>query len=202
MSSEIEGMLQLNSKGNMKVLESFYDDSVKLSDHLQKRKKTILFIQALKLKHRYTRGQIVQLAVKHSLDVVGEKISQSTAYREYDFAMKIFGDTDDVQIRGEIAVAKDLTYKKFIKADKVGDEEMALKWYKEWRALFPKDVGELKDYDPDKLEKNNYEFSLSKKTDDALAVHLNSGVVDFNKFGVTDVDCEVLKDDDKAKGTE
>lgn len=197
MSSEIEGILQLNSKGNLKIIESFYDSQVKLSDHLEKRKKTILFVQALKLKHRFTKGDIVQLTVKHSQEVIGEQISQSTAYREYDFAMKIFGDTDDVQIRGEIAVMKDLTYKKFIKADKVGDEEMALKWYKEWRALFPKDVGELKEYDRDKLEANNYEFSLSKKTDEALAVHLNTGVVDLNKFGVEDTDFEILGNDDK-----
>lgn len=199
MSSEIEGMLQLNSKGNLKVMESFYDDSVKLSDHLQKRKKTILFIQALKLKHRYTRGQIVQLAVKHSLDVVGEKISQSTAYREYDFAMKIFGDTDDVQIRGEIAVAKDLTYKKFIKADKIGDEEMALKWYKEWRALFPKDVAELNEYDREKLEKNNYEFSLSTNVEKPLGQHLNNGLVDLNKFGIQDAEFEILENDNQTK---
>lgn len=198
MSSEIEGMLQLNSKGNLKIIESFYDEQVKLSDHLEKRKKSILFIQALKLKHRYTRGQIVQLAVKYSEEVIGEKISQSTAYREYDFAMKIFGDTDDVQIRGEIAVMKDLTYKKYIKADKVGDEEMALKWYKEWRALFPKDVGELKEYDPDKLEANNYEFSLSKSTDAALEMHLNNGLVDLNKFGVQDTEFEIIKNDDKT----
>lgn len=202
MSSEIEGMLQLNSKGNLKVMESFYDDSVKLSEHLQKRKKTILFIQALKLRHRYTRGQIVQLAVKHSLDVVGEKISQSTAYREYDFAMKIFGDTDDVQIRGEIAVAKDLTYKKFIKADKVGDEEMALKWYKEWRALFPKDVAELNEYDRDKLEKNNYEFTLRSSTEIPLGQHLNNGLVDLNNFGIQDAEFEILEDDNQAKREE
>lgn len=197
--SQVKEMLALTHKGNQKILESFHDDSIKLSEHLAQRKVRVMFVQQLKLTHDFTQSEIVKHLIKFTEQTEGKAISQATAYREYSFAMMIFGNADEVQIRGEIAVMKDLCMKEYRDAKKRGDEELAHKWYKEYRALFPKDVQDLKDYDPDKLEANEYKFVMQRETEKVVAEHFGSGSIDLNSFKPVDIEFEEIQDEDDTE---
>ena len=122
------------------------------------------------------------------------KVSQAPAYRDYSWAMQIFGELDKSDINAERAILADSYWQLYQMALKDRDLEQARKALDSYSRLFNFDKEE-KEINFEKITANEYHIRMSRKSAKMLRAALASGVVDFNSLPATDTDYEDITDD-------
>lgn len=165
-----------------KIQASYLDDSsVVLTDKQEIIKKRLSHAWALRLNNKYSPHQVVQILIRE------HNISQATAYRDYNWAMQIFGNLDATNLAAEKQILKEAFWNAYQKAVKVGNLEMEVKALKEYRSLFNFDESENQ-IDPNKIQAHEYKIQLVRWAYPKLAAMVEGGVMDFNNLEVDDVE--------------
>ncbi len=169
------------------IKASYLDDSFTLSPEAKEKKKRLRHIFSLRIDNKYSRHQAIRLIMKEY------KISQSTAYREYNLAMQLCGDLDKTDKAAEKMIIADAYWQLYQMSLKERNIEQARKALDSYKSLFNFDENE-NEVDPNKIQAHEYHIHLSREGNKILRESLAKGVVDFNNYTV-DVDHEELKDD-------
>ena len=96
------------------------------------------------------------------------KVSQATAYRDYNWAMQIFGELDKVDVQAERMILAECYWQLYLKALKKGDLEQERK----------------------ALDSYEYHIKMSRKGMRMLRDAIGTGVVDFNELPAEEIDYE------------
>lgn len=190
----MELIKQTKDSSFAKIQASYLDDSsVVLTEKQQQIKNRLTHAWGLRLNNKYSPHQVIQILMKE------HQISQATAYRDYNWAMQIYGNLDATNLAAEKQMLKEALWNAYQKAVKAGNLEMEVKALKEYRSLFNFDESENQ-IDPNKIQAHEYKINLVRWAYPKLAAMFEGGVLDFNNLNVEDVDFkeapEVEEDED------
>ena len=184
MSKNLTKRVKLDKATNLdKIMASYFDDKIVLSD---KQKKMKLRMETA---FSYLRTMLsIQQTAKRIANDFG--ISEASAYRDVNRAMTVFGDIHDVNARGVRIVLREAYWRVYQLALKNKDLDMQLKALDKYQALFDFDEDMKNEELKDKIQAHIYKITIPRDIAKALKAQLNKGVMDFNDFGVEDVDYE------------
>ncbi len=171
------------------IKASYLDDDFQLSDKALKKKKRLQHIFALRLKNKYSRHQTIKVIQKEY------GISQSTAYREYNLSMQLFGDLDKTEKNAERLILAEAYWDLYKKALKKKNIEQARKALDSYKSLFNFEDNDI-EIDANKIQAHEYHIHLSREGNKILRDTLAKGVVDFNSYKVEDVEHEEIEDNE------
>jgi len=171
-----------------RISASHIDESIELTPAEQEIKARLRHIHALRMTNKYSKYQAIQIHIREM------GVSQATAYRDYSWAMQIFGELDKSDINAERAILADSYWQLYQMALKDRDLEQARKALDSYARLFNFDKEE-KEINFEKITANEYHIKMSRKSAKMLRAALASGVVDFNDLPATDTDYEDITDD-------
>lgn len=179
------------SKDSMlqQIKASYLDDNFKLSEEALKKKERLRHIFSLRLKNKYSRHQAVELIQKEY------GVAQSTAYRDYNWAMQLFGDLDKTDKNAERMIVADAYWQLYQMALKERNIEQARKALDSYKSLFNFGEDDVV-IDPNKIQAHEYHIHLSREGNKILRETLSKGVIDLNSYGVEDVEHEDVSYDE------
>jgi len=128
-------------------------------------------------------------------------VSQATAYRDYSWAMQIFGELDKSDINAERAILADSYWQLYLMALKDRNLEQARKALDSYSRLFNFDKEE-KEINFEKITANEYHIRMSRKSAKMLRAALATGVVDFNDIPATDAEYEDISEEPTDEATD
>ncbi len=171
-----------------RIKASYLDDNaVVLTDKELVRKERLAKAWGLRLNNKYSTHQVIQILRKDF------GISQATAYRDYNWAMQIYGDLDAVNLAAEKQILKEAFWNEYQIAKKKGDGELALKALKEYRGLFDFSADENQ-IDPNKIQAHEYHIQMPRSAYKKMDAIFKDGVVDFNNIDAEDIDYKEIND--------
>lgn len=165
-----------------RIKASYLDEtSVVLTEKEEQKKARLAHAWGLRVNNKYSAHQAIEILMRE------HKLSQSTAYREYNWAMQIFGDLDAVNLAAERLILKEALWNAYQKAVKSGNVELEIKALREYRSLFNFDESE-NPIDPNKIQAHEYHIRMPRWVYKKMDAMFGSGVVDFNNIDVEDVE--------------
>ena len=93
-----------------RISASHIDESIELTPAEQEIKARLRHIHALRMTNKYSKYQAIQIHMREM------KVSQSTAYRDYNWAMQIFGELDKVDVQAERMILAECYWQLYQKA--------------------------------------------------------------------------------------
>ena len=156
-----------------RISASHIDESIELTPAEQEIKARLRHIHALRMTNKYSKYQAIQIHMREM------KVSQATAYRDYNWAMQIFGELDKVECYWQL----------YLKALKKGDLEQERKALDSYKSLFNFDKEE-KEINFEKISAHEYHIKMSRKGMRMLREAIGTGVVDFNELPAEEIDYE------------
>lgn len=171
-----------------RISASYIDENFQLLPAEEAVKTRLRHIHGLRLSNKYSKHQAIQIHIREM------SVSQATAYRDYSWAMQIFGELDKSDINAERAILADSYWQLYQMALKDRDLEQARKALDSYSRLFNFDKEE-KEINFEKITANEYHIKMSRKSAKMLRAALASGVVDFNSLPATDTDYEDITDE-------
>lgn len=133
-------------------------------------------IHSLRITGVYSKWQTLQI---HQREM---NVSQATAYRDYNWAMQLFGDLDKVDLAAERMILREAYWRLYQKALEEGDLEQERKALDSYKSLFDFAGGDQQ-VDVEKIAAHQYHIKLSRGGYKLLRSALRSGVVDLNEVG-------------------
>jgi hypothetical protein len=132
-------------------IKAWYIDetSVQLTDAEEKKKDRLKHIWALRCNNRYSAKDAVRIIERDY------KVSQATAYRDYNLSMELFGSMDQVNIAAEKMIIPAGYWDLYLSAKKNGKDEVALRALEKYESLYNFEDTTQK-VDPKKLEASVY----------------------------------------------
>lgn len=167
------------------IKASYLDDSFELTPQAKEKKNRLRHIFSLRLRNKYSRHQVIELTQKEY------GISQSTAYRDYNWAMQLFGELDKTDKNAERMVLAEAYWQLYQVALKNKDIEQARKALDSYRCLFNFDDSEV-EIDPNKIQAHEYHIHISRESSKVLRQALRSGVVDLNNVQAQEIEYEEM----------
>ncbi|WP_372472647.1 hypothetical protein AB4865_07440 [Capnocytophaga sp. ARDL2] len=178
----MELIKQTKDSSLAKIQASYLDENaVVLTEKQQLIKNRLAHAWGLRLNDKYSPHQIIQILMRE------HKISQATAYRDYNWAMQIFGNLDATYLAAEKQVLKEALWDTYQRAKQQGELAVEIKALKEYRSLFNFDESENQ-VDPNKIQAHEYRIQLVRWAYPKLAEMFEGGVLDFNNLNVEDVE--------------
>ena len=172
-----------------RIAASHIDDTFELSLSEQTIKTRLRHIHSLRLNKKYSKHQAITIHMQEM------NVSQATAYRDYNWAMQIYGDLDKTDKQAEKMYLAENYWHLYQMALKNGDIEQARKCLDSYKSLFNFDKDEAV-IDPDKIKAHEYHIHLSRVSSKVLKSVLATGVVDLNNVSAQDVEYdEVIQDE-------
>lgn len=173
------------SKDSMfqQIKASFLDDAFQLTPEAEEKKKRLRHAFSLRLKNKYSRHQTVEILQKE------HNISQSTAYRDYDWAMQLFGDLDKTDKNAERMILADAYWQLYQMSLQERNIEQARKALDSYKSMFNFEDNGI-EIDPNKIQAHEYNIHLSREGNKILRETLAKGVVDFNSVEAEEIDFE------------
>ncbi|WP_304297971.1 hypothetical protein [Capnocytophaga leadbetteri] len=171
-----------------RISASYIDENFQLLPAEEAVKTRLRHIHGLRLSNKYSKHQAIQIHIREM------GVSQTTAYRDYSWAMQIFGELDKSDINAERAILADSYWQLYQMALKDRDLEQARKALDSYSRLFNFDKEE-KEINFEKITANEYHIRMSRKSAKMLRAALASGVVDFNSLPATDTEYEDITDE-------
>ena len=170
-----------------RISASFIDDSFELTPAEEVVKKRLRHVHSFRLSNKYSKYQALQIHMREM------NVSQSTAYRDYNWAMQIFGELDKTDLNAERNVLAECYWQLHLTALKAQNLEQARKALDSYKSLFNFDKEE-KEINFDKITAHEYHIKMSRKSFKILREALSTGVVDFNDLSANDVDYEEVEE--------
>nr|DAP81041.1 MAG TPA: hypothetical protein [Caudoviricetes sp.] len=171
-----------------RISASHIDESIELTPAEQEIKARLRHIHALRMTNKYSKYQAIQIHMREM------KVSQSTAYRDYNWAMQIFGELDKVDVQAERMILAECYWQLYQKALKKGDLEQERKALDSYKSLFNFDKEE-KEINFEKISAHEYHIKMSRKSMRMLRDAIGTGVVDFNDLPAEEIDYEEMTND-------
>ena len=171
------------SKNNAftRIKLSYLDETTELTDKDIEKKNRLEHVWGLRVNNKYSPNQCIEILIKQ------HSVSRATAYRDYSWAMQIFGDIDKAQKDAEKKVLMESywnIYQRCINAENFDGARKALDSYK---SLFDFDATE-NPLENEKLKAHEYNIRLPRWVYKKIAEISESGVADFMGMDVEDVD--------------
>jgi len=157
-------------------------------------KKNILErIWALRAGNKYHQQDIIAILMRPK-ERGGENLSRSTAYRNYQLSMQLFGELDKVDAAAEKAVARATFHDLYVKAYRNGDFKTANKAYENYVKLIPEDS---KSIDPEMLSASIFRQILPPAVKRMFKKSAERGVVDLMFLGAEDAEWKEVDNEDE-----
>ncbi|MDO4782563.1 MAG: hypothetical protein Q4A09_05010 [Capnocytophaga felis] len=172
-----------------RILASHLDDSFELTTAEETIKKRLRHIFSLRLNNKLSRHQAIQMQMREM------SVSQATAYRDYKWAMQIYGELDKTDRNAERMILAENYYQLYQMALKERNIEQARRALDSYAALFNFDKEE-EIIDLEKIQAHEYHIKMSRKSHKILQVALSGGVIDFNNLTAEDVDYKEVDEDE------
>ncbi|QWA38874.1 hypothetical protein [Chryseobacterium sp. ZHDP1] len=178
-------------------IKAWYIDetSVQLTPAEEKKKDRLKHIWALRCNNRYSPKDTVKIIERDY------KVSQATAYRDYNLSMELFGNMDQVNIAAEKMIIAEGYWDLYLSAKKKGKEEVALRALEKYESLYNFEDTTQK-VDPKKLEASVYNLKIPRGVEKMLKGMFDGGVVNFNNIGAEDVDWKEITEDEDEQNEE
>lgn len=170
-----------------RILASHLDDSFELTTAEETIKTRLRHIFGLRLNNKLSRHQAIQMQMREM------GVSQATAYRDYKWAMQIYGELDKTDRNAERMILAENYYQLYQMALKDRNIEQARRALDSYAALFNFDKEE-EIIDLEKIQAHEYHIKMSRKSHKILQLTLKDGVVDFNNLTAEDVDFQEITD--------
>lgn len=171
-----------------RISASYIDENFQLEPAEEAIKTRLRHIHGLRLSNKYSKHQAIQIHIREM------GVSQTTAYRDYTWAMQIFGDIEKSDLQAERLILAERYWELYQRALKKDELEQARRALDSYKSLFNFDKEE-KEINFEKITANEYHIRMSRKSAKMLRAALASGVVDFNSLPATDTDYEDITDD-------
>jgi hypothetical protein len=167
------------------------EDSVVLSPKEQDKKERLVKIWGLRLNNKYSPHQVVEIIIRDY------KVSRATAYRDYHWAMELFGDIDKTNKAAQKMVLAESYWNIYQMSLKKDNLEQARKALDSYRGLFNFDEDE-NGMDPDKIKAHEYHIRVPRRLFKGFDKMFQEGVSDFNDFEIEEADfVEMSKEEDE-----
>ena len=171
-----------------RISASYIDENFQLLPAEEAVKTRLRHIHGLRLSNKYSKHQAIQIHIREM------GVSQATAYRDYSWAMQIFGDIEKSDLQAERLILAERYWELYQRALKKDELEQARRTLDSYKSLFNFDKEE-KEINFEKITANEYHIRMSRKSAKMLRAALASGVVDFNSLPATDTDYEDITDE-------
>lgn len=178
-----------------RISASYIDENFQLLPAEEAVKTRLHHIHGLRLSNKYSKHQAIQIHIREM------GVSQATAYRDYSWAMQIFGDIEKSDLQAERLILAERYWELYQRALKKDELEQARRALDSYKSLFNFDKEE-KEINFEKITANEYHIKMSRKSAKMLRAALTSGVVDFNNLPATDTDYEDITDDPDDETTD
>lgn len=178
-----------------RISASYIDENFQLLPAEEAVKTRLRHIHGLRLSNKYSKHQAIQIHIREM------GVSQATAYRDYSWAMQIFGDIEKSDLQAERLILAERYWELYQRALKKDELEQARRALDSYKSLFNFDKEE-KEINFEKITANEYHIRMSRKSAKMLRAALTSGVVDFNSLPATDTDYEDITDDPDDETTD
>jgi hypothetical protein len=178
-----------------RISASYIDENFQLLPAEEAVKTRLRHIHGLRLSNKYSKHQAIQIHIREM------GVSQATAYRDYSWAMQIFGDIEKSDLQAERLILAERYWELYQRALKKDELEQARRALDSYKSLFNFDKEE-KEINFEKITANEYHIKMSRKSAKMLRAALTSGVVDFNNLPATDTDYEDITDDPDDETTD
>jgi len=178
-----------------RISASYIDENFQLLPAEEAVKTRLRHIHGLRLSNKYSKHQAIQIHIREM------GVSQATAYRDYSWAMQIFGDIEKSDLQAERLILAERYWELYQRALKKDELEQARRALDSYKSLFNFDKEE-KEINFEKITANEYHIRMSRKSAKMLRAALASGVVDFNNLPATDTDYEDITDDPDDETTD
>lgn len=178
-----------------RISASYIDENFQLLPAEEAVKTRLRHIHGLRLSNKYSKHQAIQIHIREM------GVSQTTAYRDYTWAMQIFGELDKSDLQAERLILAERYWELYQRALKKDELEQARRALDSYKSLFNFDKEE-KEINFEKITANEYHIRMSRKSAKMLRAALASGVVDFNSLPATDTDYEDITDDPDDETTD
>lgn len=178
-----------------RISASYIDENFQLLPAEEAVKTRLRHIHGLRLSNKYSKHQAIQIHIREM------GVSQATAYRDYSWAMQIFGDIEKSDLQAERLILAERYWELYQRALKKDELEQARRALDSYKSLFNFDKEE-KEINFEKITANEYHIRMSRKSAKMLRAALTSGVVDFNNLPATDTDYEDITDDPDDETTD
>ena len=178
-----------------RISASYIDENFQLLPAEEAVKTRLRHIHGLRLSNKYSKHQAIQIHIREM------GVSQATAYRDYSWAMQIFGDIEKSDLQAERLILAERYWELYQRALKKDELEQARRALDSYKSLFNFDKEE-KEINLEKITANEYHIKMSRKSAKMLRAALTSGVVDFNNLPATDTDYEDITDDPDDETTD
>lgn len=171
-----------------RISASYIDENFQLLPAEEAVKTRLRHIHGLRLSNKYSKHQAIQIHIREM------GVSQATAYRDYSWAMQIFGDIEKSDLQAERLILAERYWELYQRALKKDELEQARRALDSYKSLFNFDKEE-KEINFEKITANEYHIRMSRKSAKMLRAALASGVVDFNSLPATDTEYEDITDE-------
>ena len=171
-----------------RISASYIDENFQLQPAEEAVKTRLRHIHGLRLSNKYSKHQAIQIHIREM------GVSQATAYRDYSWAMQIFGDIEKSDLQAERLILAERYWELYQRALKKDELEQARRALDSYKSLFNFDKEE-KEINFEKITANEYHIRMSRKSAKMLRAALASGVVDFNTLPATDTEYEDITDE-------
>lgn len=171
-----------------RISASYIDENFQLLPAEEAVKTRLRHIHGLRLSNKYSKHQAIQIHIREM------GVSQTTAYRDYTWAMQIFGDIEKSDLQAERLILAERYWELYQRALKKDELEQARRALDSYKSLFNFDKEE-KEINFEKITANEYHIRMSRKSAKMLRAALASGVVDFNSLPATDTEYEDITDE-------
>ena len=178
-----------------RISASYIDENFQLLPAEEAVKTRLRHIHGLRLSNKYSKHQAIQIHIREM------GVSQATAYRDYSWAMQIYGDIEKSDLQAERLILAERYWELYQRALKKDELEQARRALDSYKSLFNFDKEE-KEINFEKITANEYHIKMSRKSAKMLRAALTSGVVDFNNLPATDTDYEDITDDPDDETTD
>ena len=178
-----------------RISASYIDENFQLEPAEEAIKTRLRHIHGLRLSNKYSKHQAIQIHIREM------GVSQTTAYRDYTWAMQIFGDIEKSDLQAERLILAERYWELYQRALKKDELEQARRALDSYKSLFNFDKEE-KEINFEKITANEYHIRMSRKSAKMLRAALASGVVDFNSLPATDTDYEDITDEPDDETTD
>ena len=170
-----------------RISASYIDENFQLLPAEEAVKTRLRHIHGLRLSNKYSKHQAIQIHIREM------GVSQATAYRDYSWAMQIFGDIEKSDLQAERLILAERYWELYQRALKKDELEQARRALDSYKSLFNFDKEE-KEINFDKITAHEYHIKMSRKSFKILREALSTGVVDFNDLSANDIDYEEVEE--------
>ena len=176
-----------------RIKSSYLDENFPLKPNEVSKKERLEKIWSLRINNKYSAHQTIAIIMRDCKNDDGSAVSRATVYRDYSWAMSIFGDVDQLNKAAEKLLLAEAYWNEYQKAVNGDNGDLAIKALNSYERLMGFDktesLAELLKY-----KSVDITLRISPKQKKAVDKFFAIGVADFNDFDAEDVEYEELKE--------